>query len=81
MKVHVVWRGRAAFRTVVHDEISFQACSQVEHISELVRDALRSMFSMSDREVTINDWKRIAVDGEVVIELQTLFLWRQITRT
>ena len=39
------------------------------------------VFSMSDRQVTVHDWKRIAVDREIVIELQTLFFRRQIRRT
>ena len=79
--MHVVGRGCAAFRTVIDDEISFQGRSKVEHVSELVRDALQAVFSVSDRQVTIHDWKRIAVDREVVIELQTFFLRRQIRRT
>ena len=76
--MHVVRCGRAAFRAVIDDEISFQGRSEVEHISKLVRDALQAMLSVSDRQVTVHDWKRIAVDREVVIELQTLFFRRQI---
>src|SRR5271156_1890613 len=79
LKVHMVWRGRAAFRTIIDDEISRESCSKVEHISELIRDALQAVFPVSNRQVTINDWKRIAVDREVVIERQTLFLRRQIS--
>ena len=79
--MHVVWCGRSAFRTVIDDEISRQGRRKVEHISELVRDVLQAVFSVSDREVTIHDWKRIAVDREVLIKLQTLLLRRQISRT
>jgi hypothetical protein len=79
--MHVVWRGRSAFWTVVDDEISIESCGKVEHISELVCDALQAVFSVNDRQVTIHDWKRIAVDREVVIERQALFLRRQIRRT
>jgi hypothetical protein len=42
---------------------------------------LQAVFSVNDRKVMIHDWKRIAVDREVLIELQTLFLRRQISRT
>src|ERR1019366_7421181 len=80
LKVHVVRCGCSAFRTVINDEISSKGCSHVEHISELVCDALRAVFPVSDRQVTIHDWKRIAVDREVLIEAQTLFLRRQISR-
>ncbi|MGA7871134.1 MAG: hypothetical protein WCA22_09570 [Candidatus Binatus sp.] len=76
LKVHVVWRGCSALRTVIYDETSGEGGSKVEHISELVGDALQDVFSVSDREVMIHDWKRIAVEREVLIELQTLFLRR-----
>ena len=79
--MHVVGRGCAAFRPVVDDEISFQCRSKVEHVAELVRDALQAVFSVSDRQVTVHDWKRIAVDREIVIELQTFFFRRQIRGT
>src|SRR5712692_5511901 len=78
--MHVVWRGRSAFRTVIDDEISGQGRSKVQHISELVRDALQAVLSVSDREVMIHDWKRIAVDSEVLIKLHTLLFRRQIYR-
>src|SRR5208337_650243 len=55
--------------------------SKVQHISEPVRDPLRAVLSVSTGKVMIHDWKWIAVDGEVLIELQTLFLRRQISRT
>src|ERR1035437_6655340 len=81
LKVHVVWCGCSAFRAVIDDEISSEGCSNVEHISELVRDALQAVFSVSNRQMMIHDWKRIAVDREGLIELQTLFLRRQVPRT
>jgi hypothetical protein len=80
LKVHVVWCGRAAFRTVIYDEISSQGCCEVQHISELACDALQAVLSVSDRQVMIYDWKRIAVDREMLIEWQTLFLRRKIRR-
>ncbi len=79
--MHVIRRGRSAFRTVIDDEISGQGRSKVQHISELVRDALQAVLSVSDREVTIHDWKRIAVDREVLVKPHTLLLRRQISRT
>src|SRR6202022_2570776 len=79
--MHVVWRGRSAFRTVIDEEISGQGRSKVQHISELVRDVLQAVLSVSDREVMIHDWKWIAVDREVLVKLHTLLLRRQISRT
>ena len=79
--MHVVWCGCSAFRTVIDDEISRQGCREVQHISELVRDVLQVVLSVNDREVMTDDWKRIAIDGEVLIKLQTFFLRRQISRT
>ena len=79
--MHVVGCGCSAFRTVVDDEISGEGRGNVEHTSELVRDALQAVFFVSDRQMTIDDWKGIAVDREVLIELQTFFLSRQIART
>ena len=79
--MHVVWCGCAAFRTVVDDEISGQGRRKVQHISELVRDVLQAVIAMNDREVVIDDWKRIAVDREVLIELHTFLFQRQIAWT
>src|SRR5271163_797113 len=81
LKVHVVRCRRAAFGTVVDDEISWQGCRKIQHISELVRDTLRAVLLVSNSEMTLDDWKRITVDREVLAKLHTLFLRRQISRT
>ncbi len=80
LKVHVVWCRRAAFRTVIDDEVTNQSYRKVQHVSELVCDALRAVFSMSYRQVMIHDWKWIAVDREVLIEWKTFFFRRKIRR-
>ncbi len=79
--MHVVWCGCSAFGTVIDDEISGQGCGKVQHISEFVSDALQAVLSVSDREVTIHDRKRIAIDREVPIETHAFLLRRQTSRT
>ena len=58
-----------------------RAAARSQHVSEPVRDALQAVFAVNDREVTLHDWKRIAVDREVPIKLKTFLLRRQISRT
>src|SRR5215469_8276510 len=78
--MHMVRRRRAALGTIINDEVSVQGSRNIQHASELVRDLLCPMFPMSNRQVMLQDWKRIAVDSEVAIERQAFLCRGQIRR-
>src|SRR5207253_6522847 len=66
LKVHVVWRRGSAFRAIVDDEVSIQRSRNIEHRSKLPRDALQAVLTMNDRQMTLDDWKRIEVNRELL---------------
>jgi len=57
-----------------------RAAARSNIFPNLVCDPLQAVLSVCDRQVMIHDWKRIAVDHEVLTELHTFFLSRQIFR-
>jgi len=78
LKVKVVWRGRAAFGTVIYDEICLQCFSNVEESFQLSGNALRPVLPVNNRDVAINDRIWIAIDGEILVELDTFLLRRHV---
>src|ERR1700732_1713030 len=74
----MVWRRGPAFGAVVDDEVSRKRRRQLEHVSELRRDALRDVSPVRDRNMTIDDRKRIAVDREIRAKWHALLFRRQI---
>ena len=74
-------RRSPAFRTVVDNKVSIQRRRYIEHASELTRDALQAVLTMNDRQMVLDDWKRIAVNREVIIKLDAFFFRIEIPRT
>ena len=59
---------RAALRSVVNDEVAGKSRRQSENTLESPLDALWAMLTMRNRQMSLEDRKRIAVDKEVVTE-------------
>ena len=78
--MHMIGRGSPALRPVVDYKVSRQRDCEIEHVSKFTGNVLEAMFPVNDREVMIDDGKRIEVDDVVLTEWDSLFFRIEIAR-
>src|ERR1051326_8309470 len=79
LKVHMIGRRGAAFRTVINHKVAWKGRRNIEHRAGLAGDPLRPVLAVNDREMAVNDREWIAVDCVIVGEGDALLLRIQIS--
>jgi hypothetical protein len=75
----MIGRRGAALWSVINYKVSRQRDRKIEHVSEFAGNVLEAMFPVNDREVMIDDGKRIEVDDVVLTEWDSLFFRIEIS--